>query len=115
MEAYFLTIVGQKHYYGMKPYKVGRIVKLIKEADNEFDSEAIRVDLPFIGTIGYVANSTYTVYAGTYSAGRVYDKITDYSYARIAFVTHSSAIALVVPAEDAEKEQEINDNDAIVF
>lgn len=105
METYFLTITGQKHYYGLRPFTVGRTVKLVKEKDNEFDNEAIRVELPFVGTIGYVANSTFTTYMGTYSAGRVYDKIEDYAYARIMFVTHSRAIALVIPEELAEKEE----------
>ena len=105
METYFLTITGQKHYYGLKPFTVGQTVKLVKEKDNEFDGEAIRVELPFIGTVGYVANSSYTTYIGTYSAGRLYDKIEDYAYARVLFVTHSSAIALLVP-KDLEKKEE---------
>lgn len=114
MEAYFLTITGQSHYYDMKPYKVGRIVKLVKEEDNAFDNEAIRVELPFVGTIGYVANSAFTVYQGTYSAGRIYDKIEDCAYARIAFITHSSAIALVVP-DDMVDEKEVAMDEDIVF
>lgn len=36
-------------------------VKLVKEPDNEYDKEAIKVEMPGIGHIGYVANSPYTV------------------------------------------------------
>lgn len=36
-------------------------VKLIKEPDNEVDSEAIRVEMDGLGLVGYVANSPYTV------------------------------------------------------
>lgn len=55
-----------------------------------------------IDTIGYVANSTSTVYAGTISAGGLYDKIDDYAYAQTMFITHSSVIALVLPPEEVE-------------
>ena len=65
MKNIFITITGQNHYLGLKPYKVGRIVKIVKDVDNEYDEDAIRVELPFIDTIGYVANSVNTVFAGT--------------------------------------------------
>ena len=50
----------------------------------------------YIGTVGYVANSTYTVYSGTYSAGRLYDKIGECACAKIILITHSSAVAEVI-------------------
>ena len=50
MKNIFITITGQNHYLGLKPYKVGRIVKIVKDIDNEYDEEAIRVELPFIDT-----------------------------------------------------------------
>lgn len=104
---YFVTITGLNHYYGAKPFEVGRIFKLVKEPDNDYDNEAICACLPFIDKIGYVANSTHTVYQGTISAGRLYDKIEDYAYARTMFITHSSVIALVLDKEDVEE----SDND----
>lgn len=78
-----VTITGLTHYYGTKPFKVGAVIKLKKEYDNKYDDEAIRAQLPYIGTVGYVANSTYTVYSGTYSAGRLYDKIGECACAKI--------------------------------
>lgn len=100
--ARFITITGLNHYYGKKPFEIGRVFKIIKEPDNDYDDEAICAFLPFIEKIGYVANSTNTVYQGTVSAGRLYDKIEDYAYARTMFITHSSAIALVLDKDDVE-------------
>lgn len=105
MENVFITITGQNHYLGMKPFKVNRLVKIVKEPENDFDSEAIRVELPYIDTIGYVANSANTVFAGTCSAGRLYDKIEDYAFAQVMFITHSSVIAIVVPKEEVEEHE----------
>lgn len=102
MKNIFVTITGQRYYLGLKPFTPGRIIKLVKEPENEYDNEAIRAELPFIDTIGYVANSTNTVYEGTHSAGKLYDKIDSYAYAQIMFVTHSSAIALVLSPEEVE-------------
>lgn len=117
MGTMFVTITGIHHYYGDKPFEIGRVVRLVKEPDNKHDNDAIRVELPFIETVGYVANSTNTVYRGTYSAGRIYDKIEDAAFAEVAFITHSSVIAAVLPPEDVEKmkseqcEMPINDTD----
>ena len=109
-KTYFVTITGLNHYYGKKPFEIGRIIKLIKEPDNEYDKEAILAFLPFIDKIGYVANSTNTVYDGTISAGRLYDKIDDYAYGKVMFVTHSSAIVLVLDKEDVEEEDDETDD-----
>ena len=76
-----VTITGLAHYYGTKPFKVGAVIKLKKEYDNKYDDEA---------------NSTYTVYSGTYSAGRLYDKIGECACAKIILITHSSAVAEVI-------------------
>ena len=108
-KTYFVTITGLNHYYGQKPFEIGRVIQLIKEPYNEYDNEAIVAFLPFIDKIGYVANSTNTVYQGTISAGRLYDKIDDYAYAKVMFVTHSSAIAIVLDKEDVEETDDDED------
>ncbi len=102
MENTFITITGVRNYFGMKPFKVGKIFRIVKDDDNDYDEEAIRAELPMIDTIGYVANSTDTVFAGTVSAGRLYDKIDDYAYAHTMFITHSSVIALELSPEQVE-------------
>ena len=105
-EPVFVTINCLNMFYGKKPFEIGRVVRLIKEPDNEYDKEAIGVYLPFIDKIGYIANSAKTVYAGTFSAGRAYDLFDDYAYAKIMFVTHSCAIGLLLAKEDVEQEAE---------
>ena len=71
----FFTVSGTNHYYGQEFMEPGMKVKLIKEPDNEHDSEAIRVEMKGLGKVGYVANSTYTVMGDSLSAGRLYDRI----------------------------------------
>lgn len=99
MEATFITITGTNHYYGLKPFKISGIVKLVKDKMNDYDGDAIAVTMPYIGIVGYVANSPNTTFKGTHSAGRLYDSVGDYAYARVMFITHSSVIALVLPEE----------------
>lgn len=109
MEDVFITITGIDYYLGKKPFKVGRKVRLVKEKENDYDSEAIRVELPYIDTVGYVANSTHTVYDGTLSAGRMYEKIGEKAVAQVMFITHSAVIAKILEekADKAFEEEEI--------
>ena len=93
----YVTLTGLNHYYGKVPFKIGRIIRLQKDYDNNHDSEAIKVVLPFIGTVGYVANSLHTVFDGTNSAGRIYDKFGDHVYAKVEIVSHSSIVAELIP------------------
>lgn len=102
----FITITGVNHYYGMKPFEPGRIIRLVKDKDNEHDEEAICVELPYIDKIGYVANSPNTVAKGTYSAGRVYDLFDDDAYAQVLFITHASVIcALIIPEAERKPDK----------
>ncbi len=48
----FITITGLKFHFGSKPFEVGQKVKLVKEPDNEYDSEAIKTELPGLGCAG---------------------------------------------------------------
>ena len=77
MKIIYFTITGTKYYFGHEFCETGMRVKLVKEPDNEIDREAIRVEMPGLGKVGYVANSTYTVAGESWSAGRMYDKIGD--------------------------------------
>ena len=72
---YYVTLTGLNYRFGTQPFAVGQKVKLVKEPENDFDREAIRAELPGLGKVGYVANSTHTVLGDCYSAGRIYDKI----------------------------------------
>ena len=99
----FITITGANNYFGKAPFKIGRTFKLEKEPDNSFDCEAIKVSHPLIGTVGYVANSIHTVYEGTHSAGRLYDKIGDSAFVEVMFITHSSVIARLLSDDEAKE------------
>lgn len=60
---YYVTLTGLNYRFGTQPFTVGQKVKLVKEPENDFDHEAIRAELPGLGKVGYVANSTHTVLA----------------------------------------------------
>ena len=75
MEKLYFTIAGTCFYYGKDFFEKGMTVKLIKEPDNEYDKEAIRVELEGLGLVGYVANRTAAVSGDSYSDGRLYAKI----------------------------------------
>lgn len=83
---YYFTITGTHHYYGSEFLKPGMDVWLIKDVDNEHDREAIRVEMPGLGKVGYVANSPYTVLGESMSAGRLYDKIGDVVMGMVMYV-----------------------------
>ena len=74
----------------------GMKVKLVKQPDNEYDSEAIQVKIKGLGKVGYVANSPYTMKGESMSAGRLYDKIADKAKGKIVFVTDGGVICKVI-------------------
>ena len=92
MKDVYFTITGMNHYFGSDFLKKGMKVKLVKEPDNEYDKEAIRVELKGLGKIGYVANSPYTVLGDSKSAGRMYDQIKKKAKGRILLVTERGAL-----------------------
>ena len=107
----YITIQSFNKLHGSKPLKLGGIVKLVKEPDNKYDSEAIACEMRYFGKIGYVSNSTSTVAKGTMSGGRVYDKISDEYFARIQFIIGTDAIAKVLSEEEFIKEVENPESD----
>ena len=107
----FATVVGLKNYKGNNVFKLGSIVKLIKEPDNDFDTEAIKCELNYIGKTGYLANSTKTVIKGTMSAGRIYDKIENVSFAEVKFIADDSVIAKVLTPTEIDELLKSHEND----
>lgn len=95
MREIYFTITGMKHYHGSDFLKKGMNVKLIKELDNEYDKEAIRVEIKGLGKIGYVANSPYTVLGESKSAGRLYDLIKKKAKGKVLFVTSQGAVCVL--------------------
>ena len=95
MEEMYFTIASCNHYFGSDFMKKGMKAKLIKEPDNEYDKEAIKVTYEGLGKIGYVANSSYTVIGDSMSAGRLYDRIGKTAYAKVELVTPAGTICKV--------------------
>lgn len=108
----YTTIVGLKNYEGNKVFKIGSIVRLVKEPDNDYDLEAIACENKYVGKTGYIANSTTTVTKGTMSAGRIYDKIGDVSYCEVKFVSKDSVIAKVLSDEKIDELKKDNEEDS---
>ena len=92
MNEIYFTIVGTYYHYGKDFLKPGMKVKLVKEPDNEVDSEAIRVEMPGLKVIGYVANSPKTVLGESMSSGRLYDKIGDMALGTVLYVIDGCVI-----------------------
>lgn len=113
-EEIYFSITATNNFNGTKPFKIGSIVKLVKDYENAYDMEAIRVDLRYAGPAGYVANSVHTVVQGTMSAGRLYDKFKDETYGKIKFIRDEVIIAKILTNEEIEKEKE-NENSDIYF
>ncbi|WP_295614766.1 tetratricopeptide repeat protein [uncultured Methanobrevibacter sp.] len=78
------TITGTKFYENSKKLYPGAALKLLKEPDNEFDSDAIAI---YFGDekVGYVANSDYTKHELTASAFELQDKVPDSIQAEYLF------------------------------
>ena len=95
MAKVFITLTGTKYYHGNEFLKPGMKVKLIKEPDNQYDKEAIKVSTKGIGDIGHVANSPYTVIGESISAGRLYDRIGNKANAKVVLVTEHGTICKI--------------------
>ena len=73
----YVTILAiKRHYEKAQKLKEGDIVELIKEPDNEHDSDALKV-IWEEEEVGYVANNEKTVLEGTLSATEIHSKIKD--------------------------------------
>ena len=86
MASAYITVTGLNHYFGSDFLEPKMTLRLIKEPDNKYDREAIRVEMDGLGKIGYVANSPQTVQGESFSAGRLYDRIGDTAEATVRLV-----------------------------
>ena len=91
----YFTLTGTYYRFGSDFMEPGMKVKLVKEPDNEYDKEAIKVEMEGLGTVGYVANSIKTVLGDSYSAGRMYDYIGKKAKAKIVAVTDKGVICKI--------------------
>ena len=95
MDKIYFTIAGTNHHYGQEFFEPNMTVKLIKEPDNAFDKEAIKIEMDGLGLVGYVANSPYTVAGESYSAGRLYDKIGDTAQGTVLYMLPKGVLCYV--------------------
>ena len=95
MKKVYITITGLNHHYGQEFLEPDMEVQLVKEPDNDYDNEAIKVNIEGLGHIGYVANSSYTVLGECMSAGRLYDRIGDTAAATIKYVLPKGVVCTV--------------------
>lgn len=102
----YFTLTGTKHHHGHEFLEPKMMVRLVKEPDNDYDREAIRVELPGLGLIGYVANSPYTVLGESYSAGRLYDKIGDTAEGTVLYKLTGSVLCQLIQPDEEEFEEE---------
>ena len=56
----------------------------------------ICVNLSGLGKIGYVANSPYTVLGESYSAGRLYDKMSEEANGKVKFILDKGVICELI-------------------
>lgn len=99
MKIYF-TITGLRYYHGDEFLEKDMEVILKKDTDNEYDSEAIQVELPIVGKIGYVANSPKTVIGECYSAGRIYDKMKDEAVGKVMYVLDDGVVCEMISDDE---------------
>ena len=92
----FVTIDHIDDYSDSTALRVGDILTLKKDHDNYYDDEAIVAYGKHKNKCGYVANSVPTVARGTYSAGRVYDKIKEDQQCVIRFITEECLIGELI-------------------
>lgn len=96
MKKIYFTIAGTKHHFGQEYFEPKMEVKLVKEPDNEYDKEAIKVEMDGLGLVGYVANSPYTVQGESMSAGRLYDRIGDRAVGVVKYVLPQGVLCELV-------------------
>lgn len=96
MTGKYISIVGVSYYFGPEIFSVGQKLKLKKDYENQYDDEAIEVELESVGRVGYVANSYKTTAKGTRSAGRIYDTFEETCDCRVMFILKDTIIAEII-------------------
>ena len=95
----YITIVATHKFFGTEVFRVGQVLNGIKEPENNFDSEAIKVITESDVPCGYVANSIHTVAKGCHSAGRIYDTFDNRLKLKVLFIVKDVVIAEILPSQ----------------
>ena len=115
MKKIYFTITGIWFCYGTEIFHKKDKVKLIKEPDNKYDPEAIRVEVKGLGKVGYVANSPHTVLGESFSAGRLYDRIGKKARGTVVAVTERGILCKLSENKEKKMEEKRVENEAIPF
>ena len=91
--ALYITITGQKHYFGLLPFSVGNLFTLSHDPENMYDAGAISVLSPRYGKVGAVAQSKLTLAEGTVPAEVVLPLLTPETRAKVIFIAGEYIIA----------------------
>jgi len=95
MAKIYFTITGTNYRHGSEFLEPNMQVRLVKEPDNKYDTEAIKVEMEGLGKIGYVANSASTRIGESWSAGRMYDKIDNVAYGTVKYVLPNGVLCVL--------------------
>ncbi|WP_407391457.1 HIRAN domain-containing protein [Methanobrevibacter sp.] len=80
-----INITGTQFYFGNDIFKKGLTVDLVPEPDNPHDGDAIRVEIDG-ETVGYVANSDYTLIGNVKGASDIKEFVKTSRKAEIVFI-----------------------------
>lgn len=97
----YITITGQKHYYGILPFVLGACFSLRAEPENLFDPEAISVISPVYGKVGSVAQSEGMLAEGTISSSEMLRFLSSNTNCIVRFIAGEYIIAEIFEKEDA--------------
>ena len=89
----YLTITGQKHYFGMLPFAPGAVFSLLPDKNNLYDVDAISVVSPVYGLVGLVAQSEETRAEGTLSASSLLPYLPENAACIVRFIAGEYILA----------------------
>ena len=90
-----ICIAGTQYYRGLEPFYPGLVVELFEEPANDYDPDAIRVEI--VGEkVGYVANSPNTLAYGVESASKINRLFKNKIEAEILSVENGEVIARLI-------------------
>jgi len=108
-DSIYITVNHLDDFNTTYMFKPGDIITLKKDPDNCYDDEAIVAYDKHSCKCGYVANSVHSVARGTFSAGRVYDRIPDEEKCIIRFITEECLIGEISPLLTQNEQEEDDD------
>lgn len=103
----YITVTGFTDFYGIKPFGLGNILTCVKVSSDPFDAEVIKVVLPYIGTVGYVANTNETTIIGTIIASRIFHLVRQKFFARVLFCCDCGIICKIEDDDTQKIEDEL--------